>query len=181
MRKSRPTARVLAAPLVLAALVVLSGACRRVTAPNESVPSPEPTSTVLASPVPLTSAQLEAEQVFYVVGPDGIVGSDGMNAGTETFGVTNNDARPHEIEFVRLDRGHESADVQAALQDGIWPAPWATVLDRADLALRQTVMMRVEPLRVGSYALVEVGATGGRPVAADASFIKPIAVVEAPG
>ena len=167
---------------VAIAAIVASGACRRVQAPEAPSPTPESTSTVLPSPLPLTSAQMESEQVNYVIGVDGLVGSDGMNAGTDRFFVTNNDARPHMLQVVRLKGDHGVDDVQAALRTGEWPASWATVLkETGEIVRRQTVMVRVKPMKVGSYALVDVQRRGGGPLALDVSFIKPITVAELPG
>ena len=161
--------------------VMVSAGCRSVQPPDRQSPPPDPTSTVIASPQPLTSAQLESEEVYYVITSNGIVGSDGMNAGTDRFIITNNDVRGHELQFVRLEAGRDVDDVRAAVRSGDWPAGWATVLHSTGaMDQSQTDEVRVEPLRVGPYALVDLEVRDGRVLATDPAYVKLIGVVEPP-
>ena len=167
--------------IALCTVVMVGAGCRSVRPPERQLPSPDPTSTVLASPQPLTSAQLASEEVYYVVTLNGIVGSDGMNAGTERFTITNNDVRGHEVQFVRLEAGRDGDDIRAAVRSGDWPPRWATVLHATGVMDQsQTDEVRVDPLRVGSYALVDMEVRDGQVLAMDPAYVKLIGVVEAP-
>ena len=180
MQRHRWTTSLATAIVIVTAIAGV--ACRRVQAPEvEPAASPDPISTVVASPVPLTSAQLEGEKVYYVVGSTGVVGSDGLNTGTRSFTITNNDDRPHDLEFVRFRGPRDVADVQAAVRGGDWPAPWAEVLHRTgEMDERQTVTVKTPPLVAGYYALVDMQVRSGRPLATQATFVKPIEVAEVP-